>query len=267
MTENDLRRYFSESLESGKISHAYIIEGAQRPEEAEPVMEYVERLQGRMGHPDTVTVTHDRPAVIAVGEIRSQVVDDVVIRPYMGPYKVYLIPDADLMSTAAQNALLKTLEEPPEYVVIFLFTAGSRDLLPTIYSRAVTLQLQQSGPQKDPELEERMWEIISQLPSGSVAEKAEAARQIIAECRERSVPAADALAVMRTVVKDMLVITSGGPAEILSMPHRAGELARMASGYTKERLLGIYDEVNNTGEELKINVNTELALEKLLLAF
>ena len=265
MTQNDLRKYFSELLESGRVPHACIIEGAQQPEGAEPVMEYVERLQGRREHPDTVTVTHDKPAVISVDEIRRQVVDDVVIRPYMGPYKVYLIPDADLMNTAAQNALLKTLEEPPEYVIIFLFTAGSRDLLPTIYSRAMTLQ--QDGEREDPELGEHLWEIIRQLPSVSVAERAEAAKQIIADCRERSVQPADALAVMRTAVKDMLVISAGGPSEILSMPHRAGELARMASGYTEERLLGIYDEINNTVEELRINVNTELAMEKLLLAF
>ena len=41
----------------------------------------------------------------------------VAIKPYQGPYKVYIIPEADIMTVQAQNALLKTIEEPPQYAV------------------------------------------------------------------------------------------------------------------------------------------------------
>ena len=51
------------------------------------------------------------------------------------------MPEADLMTTQAQNALLKTLEEPPEYAVIFLLTENAEKLLPTITSRCVMLEL------------------------------------------------------------------------------------------------------------------------------
>ena len=58
-----------------------------------------------------------------------------------GVYKVYIIADADLMSVQAQNALLKTIEEPPAYAVIMLLTENAEVLLPTIRSRCVMMKL------------------------------------------------------------------------------------------------------------------------------
>ena len=74
-------------------------------------------------------------------DIREQVNDTVMVKPYQGPYKVYIIDHAELMTPQAQNALLKTLEEPPEYVVFFLLTENAEALLPTITSRCVMLKL------------------------------------------------------------------------------------------------------------------------------
>ena len=69
---------------------------------------------------------------ISVDDIRQQVNNDIVIKPYSSKYKIYIIPEADLMSVQAQNALLKTIEEPPEYAVIMLLTENAEVLLPTI---------------------------------------------------------------------------------------------------------------------------------------
>ena len=65
-------------------------------------------------------MTHEKPNSISVDDIRVQINDDIVIRPYSSKYKVYIIADADLMTVQAQNALLKTIEEPPSYAVIML---------------------------------------------------------------------------------------------------------------------------------------------------
>ena len=67
--------------------------------------------------------------------------DDIMIRPYSSKYKIYIIADADMMSVEAQNALLKTIEEPPEYAVIMLLTENAETLLPTIRSRCVMMKL------------------------------------------------------------------------------------------------------------------------------
>ena len=66
------------------------------------------------------TVTHDKPNTISVDDIRVQVNNTIDVKPYQGPYKIYIIPEADKMTVQAQNALLKTIEEPPEYAVILL---------------------------------------------------------------------------------------------------------------------------------------------------
>ena len=92
-------------------------------------------------HPDLRVVTHEKPAAITVDEIRTQVVSDVDIRPYQEQRKVYIIPDAQLMNEQAQKALLETLEEPPEYVVIILLCANENMLLQTIRSRCIKLSL------------------------------------------------------------------------------------------------------------------------------
>ena len=92
-------------------------------------------------HPDVIRVTHEKPASIGVDDIRLQIADTVDIRPFEGRYKVYIIPDAQLMTQQAQNALLKTLEEPPSYVIILLLASDDRMLLDTIRSRAVRMRL------------------------------------------------------------------------------------------------------------------------------
>ncbi len=61
--------------------------------------------------------------------------EEVTYRPTQGRYKVYIIDEVHMLSTSAFNALLKTLEEPPEYVVFILATTEARSILPTITSR------------------------------------------------------------------------------------------------------------------------------------
>ena len=92
-------------------------------------------------HPDIIRVTHEKPGSISVDDIRKQINEDIQIKPYSGKYKIYIMADADLMTVQAQNALLKTIEEPPSYAVIFLLTENADSLLPTICSRCVMLKL------------------------------------------------------------------------------------------------------------------------------
>ena len=92
-------------------------------------------------HPDIIVVNHEKQGSISIDEIREQVIHDVAIKPYCSPYKIYIIPDAEMLTPQAQNALLKTIEEPPEYAVIMFLTNNADALLPTIQSRCVRLDL------------------------------------------------------------------------------------------------------------------------------
>ena len=97
-------------------------------------------------HPDVIVVTNARAGaetktnIIGVKAARF-VQGDVSIRPYEGPYKIYIVPDAQNMNPQAQNALLKTLEEPPAYAVLILLAQTTAAFLPTVLSRCITLNL------------------------------------------------------------------------------------------------------------------------------
>ena len=67
--------------------------------------------------------------------------NDIAVKPYSSRYKVYIIDEAEKMTEAAQNALLKTIEEPPEYAVILLLTDNANAFLPTILSRCVMIHM------------------------------------------------------------------------------------------------------------------------------
>lgn len=90
--------------------------------------------------PDIIKITHEK-AGIGVEDIRLQINGDVSVKPYSSPYKIYIMADADKMTEQAQNALLKTIEEPPEYAVFLLLTDNVDRLLPTVLSRCIVLNL------------------------------------------------------------------------------------------------------------------------------
>ncbi len=155
----DIISYIQKAVTSDQVSHAYILNGERGSgkkmlanlfaqtllcEEGgpDPCGHCHSCMQAQSGnHPDIIRVTHEKPNSISVDDIREQVNQTVDIRPYEGPYKVYIIPQAEMMTVQAQNALLKKLEEPPAYVVLLLLTENADQLLPTITSRCVMLKL------------------------------------------------------------------------------------------------------------------------------
>ena len=155
----DILKYISSAVENNRVSHAYILNGERgsgkkmlanlfamtllcETGDNEPCGRCHSCKQAESGnHPDIIRVTHEKPNSISVDDIRTQVNNTVDIKPYQGPYKVYIIPQADMMTPQAQNAILKTIEEPPSYAVFLLLTENAETLLPTINSRCVMLKL------------------------------------------------------------------------------------------------------------------------------
>ena len=155
----DILKYISSAVENNRVSHAYILNGERgsgkkmlanlfamtllcETGDNEPCGKSHSCKQAESGnHPDIIRVTHEKPNSISVDDIRTQVNNTVDIKPYQGPYKVYIIPQADMMTPQAQNAILKTIEEPPSYAVFLLLTENAETLLPTINSRCVMLKL------------------------------------------------------------------------------------------------------------------------------
>lgn len=158
--------HLSEALSKGRLSHAYIINAPKgggkktlaeylaygllcdsinaqsaRTLEDGPCGTCLSCIRAFSGnHPDMIRVFKDKKdKSISVDLIRERIIDDINIKPYYGRYKIYIVEDAHLMSESAQNALLKTIEEPPSYAVILLLTENPKAFLPTILSRCICL--------------------------------------------------------------------------------------------------------------------------------
>ncbi|MCP1102467.1 DNA polymerase-3 subunit delta' [Aequitasia blattaphilus] len=156
---SEIIEYIRNAVSSDKIAHAYIVNGNQgagkkmlaklfamtvlcENSNTDPCGTCPSCLQAEsMNHPDLIWVNHEKPATIGVDDVRAQINNTIHIKPYKSEYKVYIMPEADKMTEQAQNALLKTLEEPPSYVIFLLLTSNAKALMSTITSRCVILRL------------------------------------------------------------------------------------------------------------------------------
>ncbi len=151
--------HLKNAIAMDKISHAYILNGPKESGKMMLAEAFAMALQCEQGksepcmqckschqaidhnQPDIIYVSHEKPNVISVDDIRSQLNNDIVIKPYSSRYKIYIVEDAEKMNPQAQNALLKTIEEPPFYGIILLLTTNADIFLQTIRSRCIILNL------------------------------------------------------------------------------------------------------------------------------
>jgi len=156
---NQIVEHLKNAIRMEKISHAYILNGENNAGKMmlaeafamtlqceahgdEPCMQCRSCHQAKEhNQPDIIYVSHDKPNIISVDDIRRQLNNDIVIKPYNSKYKIYIVDEAEKMNVQAQNALLKTIEEPPAYGIILLLTTNADSFLPTILSRCITLNL------------------------------------------------------------------------------------------------------------------------------
>lgn len=164
--QEQLKEHLQNAISMNKVSHAYIINGERSSGKEFIAKVFAAALQCEKGgtepcgechsckqalsgnQPDIIFVSHDKPNTIGVEDIRTQINNDIAIKPYSSPRKVYIMNEGEKMTVQAQNALLKTLEEPPEYAVILILTANVDSLLPTVLSRCVVLNMKPVSDQK-----------------------------------------------------------------------------------------------------------------------
>lgn len=138
------------ALSTGKIAHAYLFAGPRGTGKTTMAKLFAKALNCEEGighqcnsckncvsiiegnHPDVLEL--DAASNNGVDEIR-ELIDKVKYGTILGRYKVYIIDEVHMLSAGAFNALLKTLEEPPEHVIFILATTEPHKILPTILSR------------------------------------------------------------------------------------------------------------------------------------
>ncbi len=151
--------HLQNAISMKKVSHAYILNGPEKSGKMTLAKTFAMALQCEQhgtdscmechsckqvlsgNQPDIIYLQHEKPNTISVDDIRTQINNNIMVKPYASPYKIYIINEAEKMNPQAQNALLKTLEEPPSYAVILLLTTNADSFLQTILSRCITLDL------------------------------------------------------------------------------------------------------------------------------
>ena len=312
-------KYISSAVQADAVSHAYILNGERgsgkrllanlfamslqcqnREEDGEACGKCQSCKQAQNGNqPDIIKVTHEKPNTISVDDIRTQVNNDIVIKPYSSKYKIYIIPEADLMSAQAQNALLKTIEEPPEYAVIMLLTENAEALLPTIRSRCVMMKLRNIKDQlvkkylmEHLHVPDYQAEIDASFAQGSIGRAKEAATsQEFAEMTQNALRILkyantmevyelsdaikslsedkqninDYLDIFQFWFRDVLMFKATQEIDNLVFKQEINFIREQAKQRSYENLENILDSIQKTKVRLKANVNFDLAFELLFL--
>ena len=154
----DAKTYFKKAVRENQLSHGYIFEGAygvgkntfatelaklilcEQKEGDRPCNQCKSCSMINAGtHPDVIQIEKDTK-VTKVETIRENIVREMDIKPYQSDYKIIIVKAADSMSVQGQNAILKTIEEPPSYGIIILVCENLSSLLPTIKSRCIVVR-------------------------------------------------------------------------------------------------------------------------------
>lgn len=138
-----IKKEFIQNIKNNNIYHSYLFEGNKGIGKATFAKEFAKIELNNQNLNSAVDFKYiskneDKKDII-VEQVRKNLVEDVHTYPVYSNKKVYIIDDAESLNKASQNALLKTLEEPPEYVLVILITNNINNILPTILSRVIKI--------------------------------------------------------------------------------------------------------------------------------
>jgi len=152
--------FLRSAVEGGHVSHAYLFVGPPGSGKATAAKSLACAILcddngcgtcgecyrvRRGGHPDVHLIAPEGAAGYLVEQVRD-IIRDVSLSPVDGTHKIYILQSADLFNDTSANALLKTLEEPPDDVVMILMSHSFDAVLPTIASRCQVVRFRRIPP-------------------------------------------------------------------------------------------------------------------------
>jgi DNA polymerase-3 subunit delta' len=255
-------------------------------------------------HPDVIVVEPGDMGSIKIDAVRD-VIDRSQYRPFEGRLRVVVIDDADALMPAAQNALLKILEEPPPSSVFVLVSAIPDALLPTVRSRCPRLRFGPLTPgeivevlKRDHSYSEPDARVVAADAEGSVGRALEAASSDLAEARAQaqrlleqtarvadpakrinlvkdlvgkgpSVSERDQLAVclraLSSLLRDLGILSTRADARMLANADVKDELSRLTSTFDSARSVRAFAAVDQALVALERNASPKVVADWLVL--
>jgi len=313
-----IKEHLENAMKLDKISHAYIFNGEKGSGKKLLAAAFAQSLQcegeGILGcgecksckqaenknNPDIIRIIHEKPNIIGADEVKEQLVNDIQIKPYRCKYKIYIINDAEKMTPQAQNAILKTIEEPPEYVIVLLLTSNAQALLSTIMSRCVMLS---TKPVSDEQVKDYLMknvrvpdyqaDISVAFAQGNIGKAVELASSdsfgeikasaihllknipmmnlqemigLIKAVSEFKVEIDDYLNLMAVWYRDVLYFKATKDVNGLTFKEEINEISKQTKKGPYEGVENILKALQTAKERLKANVNFDLTMELLFLA-
>lgn len=315
------KEFLLNSVRKNRISHAYLFSGPEgvgkklvaigfaklincaEKEKENPDCECVSCAKTEKGfNPDVLVFGYPGEKTIKVDHVRQDIERLIHLAPYENPCKVFIIDGAQRMNFNAQNAFLKTLEEPPPNSVIILITTLADLLMPTIRSRcqSVVFQPLEAGQVREflekekPEDDDP--ELVSRISGGSISRALNTDEDYLRKRTEyigclMDIDRRRPLTLFDSVEKIQKEIKNGGPEELKTVfdifstwlrdsvviktsGKKDGivntDLLEQLRGYSEKRdvseLLDKFAALEETMTRIsENNVNVEVSLENLLL--
>lgn len=297
-------KYILDSVESmqksGRLSHGFLLYGDRGLGKKTIAGRIASMLVATSDHPadridpksypDIIWAEHSGVKQGFSAETVRSICQDAFLAPNNGERKVYIFDDCDNISSAAQNALLKLIEEPPDFTY-FIFTARTKDvLLPTVLSRIISLGATECS--ENDTMKAILWEGFSEeeaneaalrfpgnigkcieyLNGGELKQAADMAAEILEASvlrqEYRLLKAVYKLEGSRTLAQEALRLCGLSLRDCLSIRLEAGETAGccrelsadLAAKISINKARKLYALMRDTAEELDTNVQVSLAL-------
>jgi DNA polymerase-3 subunit delta' len=300
---DSVRSYFRKAIVDGTLSHAHLIVGDDGIGKSLIAKEFAVSILGKTSIKEYVDILEFRnkksKKSIGVDEIR-EINEEISKKPFEGNKKVIIIYDGDKITIQAQNAFLKTIEEPPKGVFIFILCENLEGILDTVKSRCqihklnklsgkeIELFLSKKYPElKDDELK-TMLSFCDGIPGRAERfiedESFKSIRNITAKLlidinnmTEGEILAYEevlnkfkdswdeVLSSLLSYVRDIMVYKDIGIDELLINKDKLEQIKEAASLFSFHKLNNIVKLVNDTRENLSSNTNVALTYDVMLL--
>jgi DNA polymerase-3 subunit delta' len=312
--------HLRKALANGRVRHAYLITGSESlgketlarcfamalncthtDEALRPCGECRSCQRIVSGnHPDVLYAEHDATTgALKIEEVRA-VMQRLALKPYEARYRVAIFRDFDHARPQAQDALLKTLEEPAPHAVLILLAPSSESLLPTIISRSQVMTLHpvpqatvQAVLMEHTEIDPQQADLLARLSSGRIGWALQAAadpgmlelrqvaltllEDVLEGNRSQRFALADDLSkdklalvplleLWQTYWRDVLLLCAGAPVPLANIDREA-TLQPLARTLDRGSALRALQATRTILGQLTTNVNLRLALEVLFLDY